>query len=495
MSHALSVQKVPSIFWPLALATVLACGWYLAPGAVKLSAGAIAAGLILILGFCSPVFGLAALLVITPFQPFIDFYAPHLGSIYAGAALRDGLLAAMAVAWVARRVLPREPARAMMLPEKLALAYLGVLALWIVPAPVFTGGLVGYRNLSGFLILFLVASEVCISQDQRTLLLRVFLVVGFCSALVGIAEFLSNRGFFDLIHYDVYAAVGTELPFSYGLLPRASGGTGNPLDFGFYMAIAATLSAAFLGGRAGPCRRWFLWLVVSATSLAAILSLSRSAFIPLVVGVLGTGLMLRPRRVWVWALAMVVVIGAAALTPAGEILADRLTFSDEAGTVTAAGRWEIWKMVLSSRASLLGAGLGTQGAALGRSGLAASVTGIGMLTDNYYGSVLMQVGIIPLSVFLVLLVHLAKTFYRHFRAAGQGQEWALAAASFMLVVMVALDAAFSSSLESRAITAAIWTLLGVAAASATPKKSRLAAWHPRIPLDTQAQPTQAGTPI
>lgn len=493
MTQALRLQRAPSFVWPLGIATLMLAAWYVASGAVKLTVGAIGVGLILILGFSSPVFGLAALLAITPFQPFVDFYAPSLGSVYAGAAMRDGLLVAMAVAWLARRIFPNQPARELSLPEKLVLAYLYVLAVWVIPAPVFAGGLVGYRNMAGFLILLVVASEACVSPGRRDLLLRVFLVVAFCSALVGIAEFLTNRAVFDLIHYDVYKAVGEELPFSYGLLPRASGGTGNPLDFGFYMAIAATLSAAFLGGE-GPCPRWFLWLVVFATSLAAILSLSRSAFIPLVVGVLGTGLMLRPRRAWVWALLMVVVIGVAAYTPAGEILADRLTFSDQPGIDTAAGRWEIWKLVLSSRTSVFGAGLGTQGAAFGRSGLVPSVTGVGMLTDNYYGSILLQVGIIPLSVFLALLGALAKSFYRHFRKANRGQQWALSAAGFMFVAMIAVDAAFSSSLESRAVTAAIWTLLGIAVARTAPQRNGSAGAQP--PVHSGPEPsTQTGVSI
>jgi hypothetical protein len=459
MSATIKVRGAPSIFWPFATTTLLLGAWFLAPGLLKLGAGVIAVGLILTLGFFSPVFGLAALLVITPFQPFIDFYAPSLGSVYAGAGMRDGLLVAIALAWIARRLLPQRPLRELLLPEKLALAYLGVLAVWVIPAPVFAGGLVGYRNLAGFLILLVVASEVCTSPDRRLLLLRVFLVAAFCSAIVGIAEFLTYRTVFDLIHYDVFAAVGPDLPFTYGLLPRASGGTGNPLDYGFYMAIAATFSAAFLGGK-GPFPRWFLWFVLLLTSLAAVLTLSRSAFIALAVGVLGTGLMLRPRRVWILMLFMVLVNIAAAYTPAGEVLTDRLTFSDQPGVETTAGRWEIWKMVLSSRSSLLGAGLGTQGAALGRSGLTPNI----IVTDNYYGDILMQVGVVPLLVFLALLATLAKSIYRYFRAVDRGQNWAFAAASFVLLVMITLESAFSSALESRTVTVALWTLLGMATA-------------------------------
>ena len=484
MSQALKVERAPSILWPLGIATMLLAGWYLAPGALKLSTAVITAGLILTMGFSSPVFGLAALLVITPFQPFIDFYVPHLGSVYAGAAIRDGLLVAIALAWVVRRVFPREPARELMLPEKLSLAYLGVLAVWVIPAPVFVGGLVGYRNLAGFLILLVVAAEVCTSPDRRSLLLRVFLVAAFCSAMIGIAEFLTNRGIFDLIHYDISTAVGPDLAANYGTLPRASGGIGNPLVYGFYMAIAATLSAAFLAGK-GPFPRWFLWLVLTLTSLATVLTLSRSAFIALAAGILGTGLMLRPRRVWIWVLLLVLVIGVANYTPAGEILTDRLTFSDRAGIETATERWDIWKMVLSSRSSLLGAGLGTQGGALGRSGLAPNTEMKLGMTDNYYGDILMQVGVIPLLVFLAFLAALAKSVYRYFRRAARGQDCAVAAASLMLVVMIVLESAFSSSLESRAVTVALWTLLGSAAALTAPQRESSAGSHPPSPAGGQ----------
>jgi hypothetical protein len=468
MSQTVKLEGAASILWPLSIATAAVAGWYLAPGAVKLSVGALTAGLILVRGYWSPVFGLAALLIITPFQPFIDFYAPSLASLYAGAVLRDGLLVAITLAWVFRRVLPRKPLRELLLTEKLALAYLGVLAVWVIPAPVFVGGLVGYRNLAGFLMLLVVASEVGASRQRRDLLLRVFLVAAFCSAIVGIAEFLTNREVFDLMHYDISAAVGPDLAASYGTLPRASGGIGNPLVYGFYMAIAATLSAAFLGGK-GPFPRWYLWLVLLSTSLATVLTLSRSAFIALAVGVLGTGLMLRPRRVWIWVLLLALVIVVANYTPAGEILTDRLTFSDRAGIETATERWDIWKMVLSSRSSLLGEGLGTQGGALGRSGSAPNTEFKLGMTDNYYGDMLMQVGVIPLLVFLAFLAALAKSVYRYFRTAARGQDWALAAASFMLVVMIVLESASSSSLESRAVTVALWTLLGSAASLTSPQ--------------------------
>ncbi|MGB9071631.1 MAG: hypothetical protein WCC22_03095 [Terriglobales bacterium] len=411
----------------------------------------IAAVLVLSLGFLSPVFGLVALLVITPFQPFIDFYAPSLGSVYAGAALRDGLLVVISLRWILSRWFS-EAAPQLTIPEKVALLYLILAIVWIPIAPSFAGALVGYRNMVGFIVLLFVAAKAMSVRDRSAVLLKVFLVVALCSALVGIIESLTFRAVFDLIHYDVTAVLG---PIDYGSIPRATGGTGNALDFGLYMAIAATLSSALLSGRA-PFPRWLLWLVLTATSLAVVLTLSRAAYIALTLGVLGTGVLLRPKRIWI-AVGILAVMGLlAAVTPVAEIFSDRLLFNDSAGIQTATERAEIARDIFSSPSIWLGDGLGTVGAALGRSGVNPKID----VTDNYYGSVLMQMGIVPLLVYLTLLAQLAGFFYKRLRQFHPGASRSFIAATLMIVVVIAVHALFSSALENRAISVVIWTLFG-----------------------------------
>jgi len=460
MASLAKLQKVPSPYWPVATATLLLSLWYAAPGVLKSGAGALAIGAILASVFMPPVFGLAGLLAITPFQPFLDFYLPSVGSLYAGSVLRDALLVIVSLQWLLRRLFTSQEKRPWSTAEKLALVYLALLAIWIPAAPSFAGGLFGYRNLAGFMVLMFAASEIK-SQSWRLFVIRLFLVAAMCSAVLGIAEVVTYRAAFDWIGYDISVAVGPDLPATYGFLVRASGGTGNPLEFGFYMAIAATISAAFLAGRA-PFARWFLWLVLILSSLAAVLTLARSGILALGLGVLGTGLVLRPRRLWLWAGLLILVTIIAAQSPAGEILADRLLFTDEPGVQTVNDRLDIWHQILANPAALLGSGLGTQGAAVGRSGVISKLA----ITDNYYGSILLQVGVIPLAIYLLLLACLAKLFWRRLRDLTFVQNRCLNAAMLMLILMMVLGAALSSALESRTISVVVWTMFGIAIGTA-----------------------------
>lgn len=165
--------NVPSAFWPAALAVLCLALWYTVPWMVTSVTAGIAAVLVLSLGFLSPVFGLVALLVITPFQPFIDFYAPSLGSVYAGAALRDGLLVVISLRWILSRWFS-EAAPQLTIPEKVALLYLILAIVWIPIAPSFAGALVGYRNMVGFIVLLFVAAKAMSVRDRSAVLLKCF---------------------------------------------------------------------------------------------------------------------------------------------------------------------------------------------------------------------------------------------------------------------------------------------------------------------------------
>jgi hypothetical protein len=437
--------------------------------------GALAVTVVLASVFMPPVFGLAGLLAITPFQPFLDFYLPSVGSLYAGSVLRDVLLVMVSLQWLLRRLFTSQGKRSWSTVEKLALGYMVLLAIWIPAAPSFAGGLFGYRNLVGFIFLMFAASEIK-SQTWRFFVIKIFLAAAMCSAVLGIAEVVTYRAAFDWIGYDISVAVGPELPATYGFLVRASGGTGNPLEFGFYMAIAATISAAYLTGRE-PFARWFLWLVLILCILATVLTLARSGILALALGLLGTGLILRPRRVWLWMGLLIVIAVVAAQTPAGEILADRLLFTDEPGVQNVTDRLDIWHRILANPASLLGSGLGTQGAAVGRSGVTSRL----VITDNYYGSILLQVGVMPLAIYLLLLACLARLFHRRLRDLSSGADRALNAAMLMLIVMMVMGAALSSALESRTISVVVWTMFGIAIGTANNGSEKPTLTSPFVP--------------
>jgi O-antigen ligase/polysaccharide polymerase Wzy-like membrane protein len=456
MASVAKLHRIPSPYWPVATATFLLGLWYASPSVLKSGMGGLVMSAILASIFLPPAFGLMALLAITPFQPFLDFYLPSLGTLYAGSVLRDALLVVVSLQWLLRRLFTSQEKRPWSTAEKLALVYLAMLAIWIPAAPSFAGGLFGYRNLAGFIFLMFAASEIK-TQTWRLVVIKLFLGIALCSAVLGIVEAVTYRAAFDWIGYDISVAVGPELPASYGFLARASGGTGNPLEFGFYMAIAATISAAFLAGRE-PIARWFLWLVLPLCSVAAVLTLARSGILAMGIGVLGTGLILQPRRLWLWVCLLIVVTILAAQSPAGEILADRLLFNDEPGVQTVNDRFDIWQQILVTPAALLGSGMGTQGAAVGRSGVTSKL----VITDNYYGSILLQVGVIPLAFYLLMLAYLAKLFWRRLRDRDYERNRSLNAAMLVIIVMMVTGASLSSALESRTISVVLWTMFGIA---------------------------------
>ena len=144
-------------------------------------------------------------------------------------------------------------------------------------------------------------------------------------------------------------------------------------------------------------------------------------------------------------------------SPAGKAVSDRFTFRDQAGFATAESRLSIWQEVISSGFSLTGSGLGTQGAAAGRS---VQVTKY-IITDNYYGGILLQVGAIPVAMFMVFMAVLGLSFLQYFRFPSSYEGRALAATGLVLIVMFFIEASISSTLESRAVSTEVWTVLGI----------------------------------
>jgi hypothetical protein len=456
---------------------------FTAPTALGWLGAAVAVGLLFGAAWMSPVFGVAVLVVVTAFQTFIDFYLPHSGSIWAGAIIRDALLITIFVRWLAGRYLLVARRAPLSRTEKLAIAYVVLLAFWIPSAPVLAGAVTEYRNLAAFMVLLLVAADRQFPTAHRWILVEVFFVTALISGMIGIAESVTNRAIFSAIGYDVQQVLGGALPwdiaFRNQLFPRATGGTGNPLDYGFYMAFAATMALGCISAHA-PIRRGLSVLVAVVASAAAVLAFARSAMACLIIGIVGLALILRLRRAWLWTVLLALALVGAMFTPAGKAVSARFTFQDQAGFTTAQSRLEIFERVLGSGVTVTGSGLGTQGAGLSRS---VQVTNY-IVTDNYYGSILLQVGFVPLAVFVTFIAMLTLGFYRLYRSALSHDTKVLAAVGLVLTLMLVVEAFVSSSLESRAVSTEVWTLLGLILGEARLRRTgRVADRPPRtIPL-------------
>lgn len=405
----------------------------------------------------SPFVGLLLLLGIVPFQPFLDFYLPGIGATRFGALLRDGLTILIVFSFVYSRIRDGHKSIRLEFLENLAIGYVVLMLLFVPLAPSLEGGLVGFRNLAFFVILMVIAALTVNTPERLRTLTGVLLAAGLLSALIGIVEAATNRQLFEWIGFDIVSLMGPEsLPYVYLGLPRATGGTGNPLEFGLHMAIVGVLCVGFL--TAGiQRRRSFVLSVLALSMLDVMLTLSRSACVCLVLGLLLMALLYRKRVLLVPMLLLVVAGIVVSQTPYSAVLMDRMTLQDEGGRTTAVDRVEIWGSVLKKMVSSpLGEGLGTQGGAMLHEHANPELA----VTDNYIGDITMQVGILPLLVFAALLGSLCKRFLHLFRSLSDPELRLYAAVGLCTVVMVVANFFASSSFESRVISVTAWTLWG-----------------------------------
>lgn len=140
-------------------------------------------------------------------------------------------------------------------------------------------------------------------------LVRRFALAGALMASVGLAQILTSQILVDRIEVPGLTATGAiAASFRNGLL-RMSGTAASPIEFGALLAILLPLAihnATFPTSRSIIMR----WFPVTAVSLGLALSLSRSAYIALVV-VLAVLLIGWPRR-WRWnAVGLIVVVSGA----------------------------------------------------------------------------------------------------------------------------------------------------------------------------------------
>jgi hypothetical protein len=450
-------KNLAAYFFSLVVLVFVTTVLFLWPDRMGLFFGLITAISILFVSFLKPFIGLLLLLGFIPFQSFFNFFLPPIGTVWMGAAIRDGLAAAVVLGWLFRKLRRKEAFSALSWAEKWAIIYMCVVAFYIPAAPVLEGGLVGFRNMVGYVVLFVISADVVDTQRRLLSVATIVVLSGFVLGLIGIAEVLTERDIFAIVGYDMVSLMGPDLPFIYLGTVRATGGTGNPLEFGLYMAIAGMICAAFLAARVPLIRRKFLIMPLIVMLAALLFTYARSAYVALFAGILGLVALSRKRRLLAPLLVSLVLLILISYTPYWELLGPRFKLEDTPGIATMNARVEVWKTVLKTGFSeWMGSGLGTHGGAVGRAGLDPYFN----ITDNYYGSILMQVGFIPLFLFLFFLGILTKTFFRLTRSQKDPSLKAYAASALTIVLMIAVNAFFSSAFESRTLSILVWILLG-----------------------------------
>lgn len=457
MNRSLLVSRpVPSIL-PPAVAVVV-CGFLCFP-VLLLSLGAIVASLWLVFVIVRSTFaGLVLLLAIVPFITFLDFYLPATGFARFGALLRDILTLLTIIVCFYIRIRNERGNLPLLFIEKLAIWYFLLVLLFIPAAPSTASAVISFRDMSLYVLLMVVASQVVTTRKRLRILTSVLLSAALLSSFVGILESATNREVFNWIGFDLSSLfVGSEkLPNMYLWLPRASGGTGNPLEFGLLMAIITVLCAGFIIAK-HAWRRPLIILVLVSCTVAVLLTLARSAYLSLLVGLATLAIVYRKKTVLVPLLLMFVLGAAINKTPYGAVLNDRLTLQDEAGITTAEERITIWQQVLNRMITApFGYGLGTQGGGSLHGNVAQAIN----VTDNYFGNITMQVGIFPLLVLLTLFALLGRRFAGLFISLRDVECRAYAAVGIAVLLMILANFFVSSSFDAHIVNIPAWILFG-----------------------------------
>lgn len=137
--------------------------------------------------------------------------------------------------------------------------------------------------LAGWLGGFLLASDGVTDIDRRRILVGRLAVFGAIFAGFGLLQFLTDQAWVDKL--SIPGLVRNTQIYSVSLrggFVRPFGTAIHPIEFG--SVIAMLLPLTIVHGMLASPRRWFVWVPALVTMLAAEISLSRSAIVCVIVG-------------------------------------------------------------------------------------------------------------------------------------------------------------------------------------------------------------------
>lgn len=219
----------------------------------------------------------------------------------------------------------------------------------------------GLLRLASWTGILLVANDWITSQARLVALLRRFVLLAGLLAVLGLAQFYTGNAFVDAISIPGFTLeqLGSSVQARAGFA-RSAGTAVHPLEYATVLAMAFPVAIALAlteRHRSG----WSRWFPVAAIAFATILSVSRSALLGALVGllVLAPGLPPRIRRRGYVALAM--AIGAVYVLVPGMLGTIRGLFggiSDDPSTVSRTSSYDA-AFEFVARHPWLGRGFGT----------------------------------------------------------------------------------------------------------------------------------------
>jgi O-Antigen ligase len=364
--------------------------------------------------------------------------------------------------------------------DRLALGFVGIALLYlalqhqIIPSAPSASStrLLGFREDAGFVLLLLGARHARLSSNFLQRAGTALLVVASAAAAIGLYEALAsgawNRFVVNTIQYTRYeVSVLNSTPVNFHDIRQYGPIAGvvrigsvflSPLTLGFYLVLGFAVGLERVArGRGRP----LVMISLLAIFAAILLTQTRSAIIAAIV-VAALVLQPTPGRQRHWRAQLALILAAVAVIAIPTAFASGLNSRVASGTSTAnsdtAGHVSgFWDGINAIGQDPLGHGLGTS-AGVGQRG--ASPNSQAIIPENYYLQVGVELGIIPMLLFIVLTV----TLIVKLRSVGRGQSHYTVAALGGAVAGLAAAAWFLHVWTDFSVAWSVWGLAGAALA-------------------------------
>jgi O-antigen ligase len=398
-----------------------------------------------------PIVGLCALL----FLSFLDTYSGMTGAL----SLTKMLGAILVVAWLAS-VATADPTeregQGLLSRDAVLAAALVLLTVWAAMSLVWAEDPAEARStilrFALNFVLFPIAFVAIRTPRHVMWLVALFVAGAFAAVLFGLAQ----------------GTVGDPASES-----RLKGAGLNPNQLGSYLVVAAVFAATLAANRRwSPLGRLAALAVAGLAGIAVFLTLSRGALVGLGAALLVAPIIIgRRRRAGAAVLVVAAVLGTvgwfAMIAPANAV--DRVAHPERGGGSGREDLWRVgWRMVEDNPMQGVGAGNFPVSSIhyLLRPGLTERdeiIIDEQKVAHNIYLTVLSELGVVGLSLFLLILVQCLRCALRAagaFAKRGDPMMELVARALFISLVSMAVVGFFSSALYSKQF----WILLAAAPA-------------------------------
>lgn len=290
-------------------------------------------------------------------------------------------------------------------------------------------------------------------RDRVTLMIvfRRLTVIGGATAVLGILQFATGRAFTDLIQIPgLEPNVTLVSVFDRSGFARPSGTAIHPIEFGTTMVILFPIAlyvAFHATERLGPLGRW--WPVV-ATGLAIPLSLSRSAFVGLVVALVVMVPTWEARRRAAAAITLVVAVAGLFVTVPGFLGTVTKLFTtagSDSSVLSRSGSYEL-ALEFAARSPIFGRGFLT-------------FLPEYRILDNQYLGMLIDTGIVGVGALAALFLTGVHSGLRVRQIATRGVHRALGVAMVASVGAAGLSFAFFDALSFPQMAGTTFLVLGL----------------------------------